>query len=229
MNDKKIAIFDIDGTIFRSSLLIELVELLVAEGLFPEKVKDGYVDAYNSWFNRQGSYENYVSGVISAFEGNLKGLNHNIFLEASRQVVELNKGRVYRYTRDLIKDLKAKNYYLVAISHSPKEMVQDFCRNLGFDKVYGWVYEDKNGVLTGKALHLDLIPNKAKILNRVMEKEGLNLKGSIGVGDSDGDIPFLNLVENPICFNPNGKLYKEAKKNSWPIVVERKDVIYENL
>jgi HAD superfamily hydrolase (TIGR01490 family) len=223
------AIFDVDGTIFRSSLLIELVELLIVEGLFPYKVKDEYIDAYNKWFNRKGSYDDYVFGVITAFEGNIKGLNYNLFVEASRQVVELNRDRVYRYTRDLVKSLKDDGYYLVAVSHSPKELVQDFCRNLGFDKVYGWTYEYKNGVLTGEELHSDLISNKAKILNRIMDKENLTLKGSVGVGDSDGDIPFLDLVENPICFNPNAKLYKEAKKNYWPIVVERKDVIYENL
>ncbi|MFA5420430.1 MAG: HAD family phosphatase [Patescibacteria group bacterium] len=229
MNNKKIAIFDIDGTIFRSSLLIELVELLVSEGLFPESAKDEYVDAYKKWFNRSGSYEDYISGVILAFEKNIKGINYDVFVEASRQVVELNKNRVYRYTRDLVKKLKSEEYYLIAISHSPKELVQDFCQSLGFDKVYGWVYENKEGFLTGKSLHLDLISNKSKILDRIIKKEGLKLKDSIGVGDSDGDISFLSLVDNPICFNPNGKLYKEAKKKSWPIVVERKDVIYENL
>lgn len=31
---RKVAVFDIDGTIFRSSLLIELVEVMVQHGLF---------------------------------------------------------------------------------------------------------------------------------------------------------------------------------------------------
>jgi len=33
---RKIAVFDIDGTIFRSSLLIECVEAMISAGLFPE-------------------------------------------------------------------------------------------------------------------------------------------------------------------------------------------------
>ena len=40
-------------------------------------------------------------------------------------------------------------------------------------------------------------------------------------------MPFLEMVENPICFNPNEKLYTEAKRQGWKVVVERKDVIYE--
>ena len=41
------------------------------------------------------------------------------------------------------------------------------------------------------------------------------------------DVPFLELVARPICFNPSSKLYRHAKRNKWNVVVERKDVIYE--
>ena len=60
-----------------------------------------------------------------------------------------------------------------------------------------------------------------------MGKENLTLENSYGVGDTDGDYSFLELVENPICFNPNEKLLRHAKRNKWRVVVERKDVIYE--
>jgi phosphoserine phosphatase len=49
----------------------------------------------------------------------------------------------------------------------------------------------------------------------------------VGVGDTESDISFLELVEKPICFNPNKRLYTYAKRNDWKVVVERKDVIYE--
>jgi len=38
---------------------------------------------------------------------------------------------------------------------------------------------------------------------------------------------MLEMVERPICFNPNQKLFEAAKRHDWPIVVERKDVVYE--
>ncbi|PKM91484.1 HAD-IB family hydrolase [Candidatus Falkowbacteria bacterium HGW-Falkowbacteria-1] len=228
MKKNKIAIFDIDGTIFRSSLLIELVEALVVEGLFPENIRDTYIRAYKDWFNRRGSYEDYISAVVVAFEKNIKGINNNAFIEIAKQVVADNKDRVYRYTRDLIKKLDKDNYYLLAISHSPKAIVQDFCRDWGFDKVYGRDYEvDENNEFTGETLYLELISDKSKILKRVIEKENLVLTGSVGVGDSEGDITLLQMVERPICFNPNAKLYSQAKLSGWEVVIERKDVIYE--
>ena len=86
---------------------------------------------------------------------------------------------------------------------------------------------DKNNKFTGKALFTDLIDNKNKILKRAVEKESLSLKGSVGVGDTESDIAFLKMVERPICFNPNKKLYTRAKRSGWKVVVERKDMIYE--
>ena len=70
----------------------------------------------------------------------------------------------------------------------------------------------------------DLISDKSNIVKRAVEKENLTLEASVGVGDTEGDISFLEMVENPICFNPNSKLYLLAKKKSWKTIVERKDV-----
>jgi phosphoserine phosphatase len=135
---------------------------------------------------------------------------------------------VYRYTRDLIKKLKKEKYFLLAISQSPKGVLDDFCKNLGFDKVYGRIYElGSSDRFTGNIVDEHLISNKANIVKRAVQKEGLTLKGSVGVGDTEGDVSFLELVETPICFNPNAILYKHAKRNGWRVVVERKDVIYE--
>lgn len=224
---KRVAIFDIDGTIFRSSLLIEVMEVLIVEGIFPAKVKNMYAKSHKDWLNRKGSYEKYINDVVKAFYKNLTKIHHKDFAKISKKVVSLQKERTYRYTRDLVKELKKKGYFLLAISHSPRELVYQFAKNLGFDKVYGRVHEvGSNGKFTGETLYLDQINNKATILQRAIEKEGLTLKGSIGVGDSEGDIPMLSLVEKPIAFNPNSKLYTHAKKSGWKIVVERKDVIY---
>ena len=89
------------------------------------------------------------------------------------------------------------------------------------------MYEvDKDKKFTGGVLYEDLISDKSIILKRAVEKENLTLKGSIGVGDSEGDIALMKMVEIPICFNPNKLLYEEAKRHGWKVVVERKDMIY---
>jgi len=225
---KKLAIFDIDGTIFRSSLLIELVEALIREKIFRPNVFKIYEKAREKWLDRKGEYDDYIAAVVGAFRENLKGVDYDNFLKVAKKVVFLNKNRVYRFTRDLVKDLKRKKYYLLAISNSPQAVVKEFSKNLGFNKIYGRLYEvDDKNKFNGQILFFDLISDKAKILDRAVEKERLTLKGSIGVGDTESDIRFLKLVDNPICFNPNKKLFNYAKKKKWSIVVERKNVVYK--
>lgn len=224
---KKVAIFDIDGTIFRSSLLIEITEALIQERIFPKNVKKIYVKARDGWLERKSSYEEYIGAVIETFEKNIKDVRRDEFLKVTQSVVAFHQNRVYCYTRDLVKELRKKNYYILAISNSPREIVKEFCQKLGFNKVYGRVYEtDAKGKFTGAVLYEDLIRDKAKILKRALGKERLTLKQSVGVGDTESDIQFLKMVERPICFNPNKKLYQYAKHAGWKIVVERKDVIY---
>lgn len=227
-NKRKVAVFDIDGTIFRSSLLVELVEQLIAEGIFPKEAERLYTKAYRAWLDRKGSYETYIWSVIQAFEYHLKGISEETFLAVVKKVNAFHKDRVYRYTRDLVRRLKRRRYFLLAISHSPKYVVEGFAKQLGFDKVYGRYLElDGKSRFTGETLHLDVINDKGKVLERALEKEGLTLKDSWGVGDTESDRTFLGMVEHPICFNPNRGLYAIAKKRGWKIVVERKDVIYE--
>jgi len=224
---KKVAIFDIDGTIFRSSLIVELTDAFIQEGIFSSKVRKFYSKSHKNWLDRKGPYGEYIDAVVRAFRKNIKGVSYKEFSKVAKKVVAFHKNRIYRYTRDLIKNLKKRGYYLLAISHSPKKIVEEFCKKLGFNKVYGQIYEiDRKKIFTGKVLYIDLIIDKSRVLKRAVEKERLTLKGSIGVGDTESDIAFLKMVEKPICFNPNRNLYLFAKRRGWKVVVERKDVVY---
>jgi len=225
---KKAGIFDIDGTIFRSSLTIELVNMLIEKEIFPRAARGEFEEAHKKWLDREGEYDAYIMAVVGVFMKYLKGVYYGDFKDTAKEVIALQKNHVYRYTRDLIKTLKADGYYLLAISHSPKAILEDFCKEYGFDKVYGKLYETgETGKFTGNIMEEHLIANKANVVKRAAEKEGLSLKDSIGVGDTESDIPMLEMVGKPICFNPNSKLYRYAKLNDWKVVVERKDVVYE--
>ena len=225
---RRVAVFDIDGTVFRSSLTLELVERLVDKGIFPQESREMYEDERRKWLDRKGDYQIYVAKVVETLCQQIKGASFEEVANAAGEVIEEKKNRVYRYTRDMVKDLKKKGYFLLAISHSPKFIADGFGYEAGFDKVYGYFFATgASGNFTGEVEDEELIRNKAAILQRAVRKENLTLEKSVGVGDTESDIPMLELVEAAIAFNPNQALYRHAKRRKWKVVVERKDVIYE--
>lgn len=225
----KFAIFDIDGTLFRSSLVIQLILELVKKEVFPEEVLDIMEEDYLAWLNRHGSYENYINQIVKIYYTSIRGSRKTDIDSAVRHVLTVQKDRVYRYTRDLIRKLK-KDHYLLTISGSPLDIVQPFADYFGFDTAFGRVFEVKGGKFTGRVAN-DRIMNsrKDKIVKDFLRKNQLSVdwKNSYAVGDTETEIPLLKLVGNPIAFNPNVNLAKYATKHNWQIVVERKDVIYQ--
>ncbi|HEY4482660.1 MAG TPA: HAD family phosphatase [Candidatus Paceibacterota bacterium] len=225
---RQVAIFDIDGTIFRSSVLIALTDELIARKIFPAQATKEFERDHTRWLDRQGDYERYIKSVVETYMRYIKGVEYSKLADVAESMALKHRDRTYRFTRELIVELKRKGYYLLAISQSPKTVLDFICRRYGFDKVYGRIYElGPQNKFTGNILDLHLIANKANVVKRAVEKENLTLKGSVAVGDTEDDVPMLELVERAIAFNPNQKLYKHAKRMGWEIVVERKDVIYK--
>lgn len=223
-NRKKIAVFDIDGTIFRSSLQRELIMALVRYDVFPAIVKKELEQNYFAWVDREGNYEDYIMQVVKSYEKRIAGVSVEDVKRVASIVIGQQNSRVYTYTRQLIEKLRP-SHSLIAISGSPIEIVTEFNQYYKFDAVFGMVFQTHDGRYTGEVLDIP-IRNKRKVLEKYLLENNLKLAGSIGVGDSESDATFLEMVNKPICFNPNKNLYKIAQKKGWKIVVERKDVIY---
>jgi len=223
----KLAVFDIDGTIFRSSLVIELSHALVKAKVFPQSATKEIAAEYLAWVNRKGTYEAYINKVVKIYVKHISGKSFAQVNRVAQNVIAYQKDRVYRYTRDLIKKLKKQNYFLVAISGSPSYIVEAYAKAIGFDLFFGTELEVKNGKFTGLVANLDSAYDKAKIVKRLALEHKINLKNCTAVGDTEGDIEMLSLVGQPIAFNPNFALAKVAKGKKWKIVAERKDVIFE--
>ena len=228
-NKIKIAAFDIDGTIFRSSLLIELVNGLVKEGIFLKKANQEIEDDYHAWLNRIANYDTYINKVAEVYFKHIVGCKNKDVLKVGKVVMDRQKKKVYRFTRDLVGDLKKDGYYLIAISGSPMFMVKDFAKHLGFDMAFGTALKIEKGLLTKEFAQRDSYDKKSKLLMKIVDELGIDpdWKNSVAVGDSATDISMLELVGKPIAFNPDGVLVDHAKKHGWRIVVERKNIVYD--
>ncbi|MDQ1283895.1 MAG: hypothetical protein QG620_243 [Patescibacteria group bacterium] len=227
MNKKKIAIFDIDGTIFRKNLAFELIDELAWMGVFDKSVRKTLTQLYSNWLDHKGTYEEYRKALVYLYAENLKGCRREQIMEASRTVVPFYKDRTYIFANQLIAKLKKENYHIIAVSGSPSEIVEEYNKYFKFNAVFGSVYEvDSEGVYTGKAVFEPTI-HKGHVVKQYALEHNLTLEDSYGIGDTESDAKFLEIVDNPIAFNPNFNLKNIAEEKGWRIVVEKKDVIYE--
>jgi HAD superfamily hydrolase (TIGR01490 family) len=221
-----LAVFDVDGTLFRRGLLAALTRRLVNEGVFSERVRDELSRDYYAWVERRGSYETYDELVVELFLRELKGVSVAELRRCATVEVEAHGRRLHMYTRDVARRLEQAGYHLIAISGSPREILELFLKPLGFDRAWGTVLaQDAGGCYTGEMLH-DPFKNKRQVLEEFVRDAGVGLEGSVGMGDTLSDVGFLEMVRTPIAFNPNRSLLDVARQRDWPIVVERKDVIY---
>lgn len=226
---RKFAAFDIDGTIGRDSLFLQIVEELIQDGHIPLSTKtelEEKMQAYKSRTHKH-AFKDYSSHSVEILFDHIKSLRVSDYRQAADAVIARTHSHVYVYTRDLAKKLKEQGYFLIALSGSEMYAVEQFMSKFfEFDAVIGEEYsETADGFFTGKATQV--FHKKELFLKELIPQHNLTIEGSIAVGDSAGDMSMLEFVENPIAFNPEDTLFETAKHKGWKIVVERKNVIYE--
>lgn len=222
---RKFAVFDIDGTVFRSSLYIEIVYELARRNIIdlPQTQLD---NAYEHWATRNDQgYITYRNQMVDMLESQIKGMKVSDFEKAAATVIDSQVEHVYVYTRKLIRQLKEQDYFLIALSGSQQELVARFAHHWKFNAFIGQTYHQEEGLFTGSVTKTH--EAKDALLMPLMKTYQLTQKDSIAVGDTEGDIEMLAFVERPIAFNPNRKLYEHAIAQGWEIIVERKDMIYK--
>ena len=118
------AFFDIDGTIYRDSLLIEHFKMLLKYEYinmmsWESKVKEKFL----KWENRTGDYDDYLDELVRTYMEALKNFNKDEMDFVAKRVMELKGDKVYRYTRDRLKYHKGKGHKVIIISGSPDFLV----------------------------------------------------------------------------------------------------------
>lgn len=225
---KRFAAFDIDGTLVRWQLFHTIVDKLAANGSMSLREHDTMKDLFTKWKRRDDSnaFHTYETAMLQTWFELMEHTTHQDFLVAVDAVFNEQKDFVYHYTRELSRKLKKQGYVLIAISGSHQEVVDKIAQYYNFDHAIGSIYPTADkGKFTGE--EITPVIDKGRVLQEVVAIHNLSWDDSYAVGDSRSDAKMMELVTHPIAFNPNQKLLTIAQKNSWNIVVERKNVIYE--
>jgi HAD superfamily hydrolase (TIGR01490 family) len=212
------AFFDLDRTLIRRSSALALAGSFQERGLIGRKQLAKAV-AWQILFAARGAG---AETVRKAAEDGLMLLK-DLEVEEMRKLVSeamepALKPLVYREPLDLVSRHRDRGERVYIVSATVQEIVEPLAVELGFDGAIGSLCEIVNGRYTGRSLRACHGPGKAAAVRELAAAEGIDLATSTAYSDSHTDLPFLEVVGNPVVVNPDRELRRIARERGWPIL-----------
>lgn len=205
--------FDADGTLWRGDVGEDLLRYLVAEDLLPRhRGRKGLYQEYEERV-RQSAPEAYcfaVEVMEEMEEAGLATLCRDFF---HRRFA----GRVFRFVRPLLEELRRAGFTIWIVSASPRWIVQAGGELLGIPptQVLAMECAVEGGRLTRRVK--EPIPcgeGKARLL----EERGL--RPALAAGNGELDLPMLEAAGRALVVAPHGEdgaLVRVALARGWPV------------
>jgi HAD superfamily hydrolase (TIGR01490 family) len=212
------AFFDLDRTLIRRSSALALAGSFQERGLIGRK-QLAKAAAWQILFAARGAG---AETVRKAAEDGLMLLK-DLEVEEMRTLVSeamepALKPLVYREPLDLVSRHRNRGERVYIVSATVQEIVEPLAVELGFDGAIGSLCEIVNGRYTGRSLRACHGPGKAAAVRELAAAEGIDLATSTAYSDSHTDLPFLEVVGNPVVVNPDRELRRIARERGWPIL-----------
>lgn len=227
---RKAAYCDVDGTLANSFYIKDLGDALFHVGLFSEREYRKCEEIFREYRKGTMKYMETAPEAVKVFVRGIKGKNKTDAEKVGEIYIAGHPEKIFLFTEGLISILRYKDYKLVLLSGSPEEIIIPFGRLFGIlkDSIFATAFETENGIYTGEVLRSMVMPEmKKSVAEAYAAEHGIDLGKSAAFGDTDNDIPVLELVGHPVAIKPNDKLAEIAAENRWPICRIKEDVIEE--
>ncbi len=114
-------------------------------------------------------------------------------------------------------DAGRKVYIVTAASNELAELLATV---LALDGGIGSQFSEvKDGVYTGEPTGVFVYrTGKARAIEALAEREGIDLESSYAYSDSESDLPMLQLVGHPVAVNPDSELAQVARDHGWQVL-----------
>ncbi|WP_297130773.1 HAD family hydrolase [Terrisporobacter sp.] len=226
------AFFDIDGTIYRDSLMVEHFKKLIKYEIVDQKAWVAHArDTFLDWDKRQANYDDYLDEICDLYVKSLQNVDKSGIDFTSDQVIALKSERVYKYTHSRIKWHLENGHKVIFISGSPSFLVEKMAKKYNATDYAGSEYIFEDGKFNGTVIPMWDSKSKNIAIDKFVEKYDIDLSQSYAYGDTNGDISMLKRVGHPVAINPTNELVNHIIQNDdlkekAEIIVERKDIIY---
>lgn len=196
---QKLLISDVDGTVYRGSLLLGFYAYLVEKGCMEGS------DELTAWSNDK---KNDLLIKLSAekFRGKLIGIDRELIKSKAEVFIStIKRTDTYEKSISMIEKAKNEGREIILLSGSPKFLIRPFAKMLGV-KSYATIFETcEDNKFNGEVQPMWARENKDGIIKDYIMKKGFyTLEDSIGLGDVfGGDYGIWKHTTNNYIVNPS--------------------------
>lgn len=211
------AFFDLDRTILSGASALVVSKVLRETGVVKRSLP-GETLLYQVFETFGENVPSMVLGrqAVLAMRGHAQREVQEAAQRAVPELVQL----LQPYVREVIEDHRANGRQIVLATTTPRDLIEPFAREVGFDDVIATTYEvDDDGRYTGELVGPYVWSRgKKEAVSRWSQEHGIDLSQSYAYSDSVFDEPLLSMVGFPHCVNPDWRLRLMAVARRWPVM-----------
>jgi HAD superfamily hydrolase (TIGR01490 family) len=213
------AFFDLDRTLMQGSSAYQFGRAAYRAGLIGRRqlVADGWA---NIRFRLRGSTDQDTHALRDRISKSLEGTRVKDLERLGADVLAGVLPRIYPQMLALAhehQDAGRRTYIVTAAS---QELATMLAQVLALDGAIGSQFSEvADGVYTGKPTGLFIYrSDKARAIEQLAAREGIDLAVSYAYSDSESDLPMLRVVGHAVAVNPDQELARVARQEGWEIL-----------
>jgi phosphoserine phosphatase len=206
MKYKDIIIFDIDRTIYDGSIGQDFILELINENVISPKILANLSFEMLEYELDIQNYSKTVNDALKILSNELKGKEISKIKNIAKRVVQYNHYKFYDFIFELPK--LYKNFEYVILSLEPQILVSEISEYLKIPNFVCNEFIEKKEILLGND---KIYTDKITLLNN---SQFIDRNIIAAFGDSENDLPILNLAKLKMVINPTENLNKKIYKNT---------------
>jgi HAD superfamily hydrolase (TIGR01490 family) len=213
------AFFDLDRTLMEGSSAFQFGRAAYRAGLLSRRqlIADGWA---NLMFRLRGASDEASHELRNRISESLAGTRVKDLERLGVDVLGGVLPRIYPQVLALAYEHQDAGRQVYIVTAASQDLADMLATVLAFDGAVGSQFSEvQDGVYTGRPAGLFIYGNeKGLAIQRLAEREGLDLAHCYAYSDSASDLPMLRLVGHPVAVNPDPTLAKAARAERWEVL-----------
>jgi HAD superfamily hydrolase (TIGR01490 family) len=213
------AFFDLDRTLMQGSSAFQFGRAAYRAGLIGRRQL--MADAWaNARFRLLGSTDEDTHALRDRISASLEGTRVRDLERLGADVLAGVLPRIYPQMLAIAHAHQDAGRLVYIVTAASQELAGMLAHVLALDGAIGSQFSEvKDGVYTGRPTGLFIYrSDKARAIEALAQREGIDLSGSYAYSDSESDLPMLQAVGHPVAVNPDQELARVAREQGWEIL-----------